>query len=378
MNVTKRDYYEILGVDRGVGDSDLKGAYRKMALKYHPDRNPENTDAEEKFKEAAEAYSILSDPQKRAAYDRYGHAGVQGAGAPAGFDPNTFADFSDILEGFFFGDFFGTRSGGGRSSRASRPQRGEDLRFDLEIEFEDAVRGKTVEIQVPRHDPCSRCHATGADPDGGTVTCSICNGRGEVIYQQSFLSIRRTCSQCNGRGKLIRKACTQCKGEGYIRADKKLQLNIPAGIETGNHLRVSGQGQPGVNGGPSGDLYVVVTVKEHPIFERDGINLMCTVPVNVAQAALGTDVDVLTFDGLQTVKIPEGTQSGERVRLRGLGVPNLNGHGRGDLFVQVEVHVPKKLTRDQRKLFESLRETLPAENEPKEKSIIEKVKDYFM
>lgn len=372
--MTRRDYYEILGVARNADDQTLKSAYRKLALQYHPDRNPDNTEAEEKFKEAAEAYSILSDPQKRAAYDRFGHRGVQGAAQ--GFDPGAFADFGDILGDLFgFGDMFG---GGGGGRRRSRAQRGEDLRYDLEIGLEDAIQGISADIQVPRLEACSRCHGTGAERNDGLVTCPICHGRGEVIYQQSFLSIRRTCSQCNGRGQIIRRPCTQCKGEAAIRTERKLKVNIPPGVDTGTRLRLAGEGQPGNNGGGTGDLYVFIRVKDHPVFEREEDNLHCTVPINIAQAALGTEVSLLTFDGLQTVQIPEGTQSGSRIRVRGLGVPRLQGSGRGDLVVHVDVKTPTRLSREQRRLFEQLRETLPEENEPNEKGLLDKVKEYFM
>ena len=375
MNATKRDYYEVLSVTRDCDDGALKSAYRKLALKYHPDRNPNDQDAEEKFKEAAEAYSVLSDPQKRAAYDRYGHQGVQGMGAQ-GFDPSTFTDFGDILGDLFgFGDLF---SGAGRRGGArTRAQRGEDLRYDLELGLEESIRGMSVEIQVPRMDVCSRCQGSGAEKVDGLVSCPMCHGRGEVVYQQSFLQIRRTCSQCGGRGQIIRRPCTQCRGERQVRTERKLKVSIPPGVDSGTHLKLAHEGQSGFNGGPAGDLYVVIKVKEHPIFERQADDLFCTVPINVAQAALGTEISLLTFDGLEQVKIPEGVQAGSRIKLKNLGVPRLQGSGRGDLFVQVDVKVPGKLTREQRKLFEQLRETLPQENEPHEKGLLDKVKDYF-
>jgi molecular chaperone DnaJ len=372
MSVAKRDYYEVLAVDRTCDDQKLKVAYRKLALQYHPDRNPNNPEAEERFKEAAEAYSVLSDAQKRAAYDRYGHQAVNGAGSQ-GFDEGAFADFGDILGDLFgFGDMFG---GGGR--KRTRTQRGDDLRYDLEISFEDSMKGLSADLLVPKLEACTRCQGLGAEPNGGMVKCLTCNGRGEVLYQQSFLSIRKTCPTCSGRGQVIRQACTLCKGEGYSRVEKKMRVNIPAGVDTGTRLRLQNEGNPGPAGGQPGDLYVVVKVAEHPVFERRDNDLHCTLPINVAQAVLGAEINIDTFDGSQPIKIPEGTQSAAKFRLKNLGVPEVSGRGRGDLYVHIDVQVPKKVTKEQRRLFEQLRDLLPADNVPHQKSVFEKVRDFF-
>ncbi len=373
MAVEKRDYYEVLGVGRNASDQELKSAYRQAALKYHPDRNPGDAGAEERFKEAAEAYGVLSDAQKRAAYDRYGHAGVS-TSAAGGFDASGFPDLSDIFGDLFFGDLFG--GGGGR--RRTRAQRGQDLRFDLELTFDDAVRGMSADIQVPRQEACPRCHGTGGEPDAGVVTCPTCRGRGEVVYQQGFLSVRRTCSHCGGAGQVIKKPCAQCRGEGYIQTKRKLKINIPAGVDTETRLRLSGEGQSGAHGGPPGDLYVFIKVQDHPIFERRDNDLHCTIPINVAQAVLGAEIEAPTLDGTEPLKIPEGTQSGAKFRLKGKGVPDVNGRGRGDLYIHIQVTMPTKLTRDQKKLFEQLAETLPADNQPAKRGLFDKVKDYFM
>jgi molecular chaperone DnaJ len=374
--VAKKDYYDVLGVGRESGDQEIKAAYREMAKRFHPDRNPDDPAAEERFKEASEAYSVLSDSQKRSAYDRFGHAGVQGAAGGPQFNPEAFADFSDILGDFFgFGDLFG--GGGGRRGR-TRGQRGDDVRYDLEISFEDAMFGMSAEIQVPRMERCERCKGGGSEPGSGPSQCPTCHGRGQIIYQQSFLSIRRTCTTCNGSGQIIRNPCAECHGHGYRQAQRKLKVHIPAGVDDGNRLRLSGEGQPGTHGEQPGDLYVFLKVKEHAFFERQGNDLHCTIPLNVAQAALGCEIDVPGIEGSQKLKIPEGTQNGAQFKLRHRGAPILNTNGRGDLYVHVDVKVPAKITREQRKILEQLRETLPVDNRPAEKGLFEKVKDYFM
>jgi molecular chaperone DnaJ len=373
--VSKKDYYEVLGVGKDAGEADIKSAYRRLARQFHPDHHPDDPSAEEKFKEASEAYSVLSDPQKRATYDRFGHAGLQGSSG--GFNPEAFTDFSDILGDFFgFGDLFGGGGGGGR--RRNRPQRGEDVRYDLEIAFEEAAFGMAAEIQVPRMEVCDRCKGVGSEPGTRSSTCPTCNGRGEVLYQQSFLSIRRSCSTCGGSGQIIRNPCTQCRGQGYRQVQRKLKINIPAGVDDGTRMRLANEGQPGGNGGPPGDLYVFLKVKPHPFFERRESELHCTIPLNVAQAALGCEVEIPTLDEPHRLKIPEGTQNGAEFRVRHKGVPILNGSGRGDLHVHIDVQIPTRLTREQRKLLEQLRETLPVDNTPNEKGLFEKVKDYFM
>jgi molecular chaperone DnaJ len=373
-SASKRDYYEVLGVGREASDQAIKSAYRKLALKYHPDRSPDDPDAEEKFKEASEAYSILSDAQKRQVYDRFGHAGLQGGGGQQGFNPDTFADFSDILGDFFgFGDLFG--GGGGRRSRA---QRGDDVRYDLEIGFEEAAAGLNAEIQVPRMETCERCHGNGCEPGSSPVACPSCHGRGEVTFQQGFLSIRRPCGSCRGAGQVIRHACSRCRGQGQKQANHKLKINIPPGVDSGTRLRLSGEGQAGANGGPAGDLYVVLKVRSHAFFERRDEDLHCAIPINVAQAILGCELEVPTLDAPQKVRVPEGTQSGAQFRIRHKGFPSLNGGHRGDLVVHIDVRIPEKLTREQRKLVEELRNSLPTDNAPSEKGLFEKVRDYFV
>jgi molecular chaperone DnaJ len=371
MPVTKRDYYEVLGVSRDTDDGSIKTAYRKLALQYHPDRNPGDHAAEERFKEAAEAYSVLSDGQKRAAYDRYGHQGVQGAGQ--GVDPNDF-DLGDILNQFGFGDLFG--GGGGRRGR-SRAQRGEDVRYDLEISFEDAAFGMSPEIQVPRREQCARCEGKGAEPGTGVAACPACHGRGEQIFQQGFFSVRRACSQCGGAGQIIRNPCRECRGEGTRNVTRKLKVNIPAGVADGNRLCLRGEGQPGAYGGPNGDLYVFLRVEEHAFFERQENDLHCVVPINFTQAALGAEIEIPTLGEPHKLRIPEGTQSGAQFRIRHKGVVGVNSSSRGDIVVHVQLKTPTKLNRDQKRLLEELAGSLPVDNEPHEKSLFAKVKDMF-
>ena len=376
MPTIKRDYYEVLAVSRGVGEQELKSAYRKLALQYHPDRNPGNAEAEEKFTEAAEAYGVLSDAQKRAAYDAYGHAGLSGAGGGGGFDPSSM-DLGDLLSQVFgFGDMFG--GAGGQRGGRPRATKGDDLRYDLTLTFEEAAFGKAVELQVPKLEACARCRGRGAEPDSSMMQCPACKGRGEQLFSQGFLSVRRTCSHCGGAGEIVKQVCRECRGEGYKHINKRLKVTVPAGIANGNRLRVAGEGQPGTNGGPSGDLYIFFTVKEHQIFERHENDLHCHIPISVAQAALGAKIQAPTLEGPHEITIPEGTQNGTELRIRGKGVPEVQGRGRGDLIVHIDVRIPTKLTREQRRIFEELEGTLPVNNEPHEKGLLDKVKDYFM
>jgi molecular chaperone DnaJ len=378
--VSKRDYYEVLGIGRSASEQEIKSAYRKLALKHHPDRNPGDKAAEEKFKEAAEAYSILADSEKRSLYDRFGHAGVASAGS-GGYDPTIFADFGDILGGlgdlFGMGDLFGGRRRGG-------PQRGADLRYDLEISFEESARGTETTIQIPRLEQCKTCQGSGAAPGSGPTTCPQCQGRGQLRYQQGFFTIARTCAQCQGTGRIISKPCATCRGESRVAEERKLTVKIPGGIATGQRLRMYGEGEHGTAGGPPGDLYVVVHVQEHAFFRRDGNDLVCEVPVNFPTVTLGGEIRVPTLDGDQTVKIAEGTESGSTLRLKGKGMPDVNGRGRGDLFVIVKVITPRKVTKEQRHLLEQLKKALPPEtfkpterDEAEEKNLFERVKDIF-
>jgi molecular chaperone DnaJ len=374
--VSKRDYYEILEVTRTATDQEIKSSYRRLALKFHPDRNPGDKTAEEKFKEAAEAYAILSDDDKRARYDRFGHAGV--GGGSQGFDPSQFSGFEDIFGGL--GDIFGF--GGGQ--RRSGPQRGADLRYDLEIPFEQSAKGVETHIQIPRHETCETCKGNGSAPGSSPATCPQCRGSGQLRYQQGFFTVARTCGQCRGAGKVITKPCQTCKGNGTIEQTRKLTVKIPAGIATGQRLRLTGEGEAGTLGGPAGDLYVVIFVREHEFFQRDGNNLHCTVPLPFTTLALGAEVKVPGIEGDETVKVPESTQTGTTFRLRGKGMPDVSGRGHGDLLVTVQATTPKKLTKDQKKLLEQLAATLPdqkikpAEREDDEdRGIFGKVKDIF-
>jgi molecular chaperone DnaJ len=371
----KRDYYEVLGVSRTSTDQEIKSAYRKMALQHHPDRNPNNPDAEEKFKEATEAYSVLADSGKRAMYDRFGHAGVSGAGpAPGGFDASIFQDFSDIFGDFFgFGDIFG----GGGTRRRSRAQRGGDLREDLTLEFDEAVFGTETEIHVRRHEVCDQCNGSGAAPGYTATTCRSCGGRGQVRYQQGFFSISRPCPACQGTGTVITEPCSKCKGEARVVKEKTMQVKVPAGVEDGTRIRYSGQGEAGAFGGPAGDLYIVLHVKEHPFFERDGHDLHCVMPISFPQASLGMEIQIPTLDGEHTLKIPEGTQPGTVFRIRSKGVPVLNGHGKGDLLVEIKVQTPTRLNKRQKELLQELETTVRVENKPQRRTILSKVKDIF-
>jgi molecular chaperone DnaJ len=376
LNNQKRDYYEVLGVRRNAADQEIKSAYRKLALQYHPDRNPDSKDeSTEKFKEITEAYSVLADPQKRAMYDRYGHAGVSGsaaAGALPDFSSTIFSGFEDI-----FGDLFGFGGVFGRARGRRAAQRGADLRYDLEISFEEAAAGLDTKIKIPRWETCSSCSGRGTKKGSVPVTCEACGGRGQIRHQQGFFTLTQTCPQCQGMGQVIRDPCPTCHGEGRLRQERVLGIKIPAGVEDEMRLRVGGEGEAGTHGGPPGDLFVVLHVREHPYFERQGNDLYCEIPVSIAQAALGSEIKVPTLQGQERLQIPEGTQPNAVFRLRGKGLPSVDGRAQGDLYVRVHVVIPNHLTRDQRRLVEMLGAAVRIENKPLTRRTPEKAKNNF-
>jgi len=369
--MAKRDYYEVLGLKRDASDDEIKKAYRKLAMKFHPDRNPDDKEAEERFKECKEAYEILSEPQKRAAYDRYGHAGVDpsAGGGAQGFEG--FADaFSDI-----FGDIFG----GGRGGR-SNVYRGADLRYNLEITLEEAARGAEKTIRIPTVEECASCHGSGAKPGTQPQTCTTCGGSGQVRIQQGFFSIQQTCPKCHGSGRIIPDPCPKCRGAGRVKSNKTLEVKIPAGIDEGMRLRHAGHGEPGVNGGPSGDLYVEIHIRPHPVFQRHGDDLHCEMPISFTTAALGGEIEIPTLDGMARLKVPAETQSGKVFRLRGKGIRNVRSQAHGDLMCHVVVETPVKLTDRQKELlreFEEISSGNADRHNPQAKSWMDKVRDFF-
>jgi molecular chaperone DnaJ len=372
--MSKRDYYEVLEVGKNVSEQELKSAYKRLAIRYHPDKNPGDAAAEEKFKEVAEAYAVLSNQEQRARYDRYGHAGVTSSGAP-NWGAQGFGNIEDIFDLFGIGEMFGgARSGGG--SRRSSAQRGSDLRYDLEITLEEAAAGMTAQLRIPRLEACEECKGTGAQAGTQPETCATCNGAGQVRYQQGFFSVARTCAACRGAGRVIKSPCEKCKGVGRVEREKQMEVKIPGGVETGSRLRIAGEGEGGAQGGAAGDLYVVIHVKEHEVFERQGGNLYAAVPVTFAQAALGAQIDVPTLGSTESLKIPAGTQTGTVFRLKGKGMPILGGRGHGDLFVSVTLRTPTTLTREQRKLLEELSKIEDKDLE-ENKSLRDKVRDIF-
>lgn len=377
--MSKRDYYEVLGVKRGVSEADLKKAYRRLAMKFHPDRNPGDKKAEENFKEAKEAYEVLSDEKKRAAYDQFGHAGVDahaaGARGPggAGFDPNEV--FGDI-----FGDVFGDIFSGGRRGGGQRVYRGADLRYGLTLTLEQAVFGDNITLTVPTLVSCSTCHGSGAKKGTEAHACSTCGGRGQVRMQQGFFTVQQPCPRCHGRGKVIDEPCTHCHGQGRVEEDKTLSVKVPAGVDNGDRIRLSGEGEAGPNGGPAGDLYVEISVKPHAIFERDGADLACEVPVSFATVTLGGEIDVPTLDGRVTLKIPAETQSGKVFRLRGKGVKPVRGGSQGDLLCRIEVETPVHLSKEQKELLKKLEISMAADGGkhlPRQHGWLDGVKRFF-
>ncbi len=376
--MSKRDYYEILGVTKNASEAEIKKAFKRLAMKYHPDRNPENKEAEEKFKEAKEAHDVLTDAQKRAAYDQFGHAGVDpSAAAGAGGAGFGGASFSDIF-GDVFGDIFGGGGGGGRSGQ--RVYRGADLRYNLELSLEEAVRGTTVNIRIPSHVECDECGGSGAQKGTTPVTCTTCGGHGQVRMQQGFFSLQQTCPRCHGSGKIIETPCKKCYGQGRVEKQKTLSVKVPAGVDSGDRIRLAGEGEVGENGGPPGDLYVHVNVRPHNIFERDGNDLYCEVPISVVTASLGGELDVPTLDGRVKLKIPAESQSGKMFRLRGKGVKSVRGHNVGDLICRIVVETPVNLTKKQKELLREFEASMTEDSvnhSPRAAGWLDGVKKFF-
>lgn len=375
--MSKRDYYEVLGINRDANADAIKKAYRKLAMKHHPDRNPDDKSAEGKFKELSEAYEVLSDPDKKAAYDRYGHAGVDSSmGGRSGPGTQGFDGFADAFTDIF-GDIFG---GGGRGGGRSNVYRGADLRYNLEITLEEAARGAEKTIRIPTAEECGTCHGTGAKPGTEPQTCGTCGGAGQVRIQQGFFSIQQTCPKCHGTGRVIPSPCGTCGGAGRVKGHKTLQVKIPAGIDEGMRLRHAGHGEPGVNGGPSGDLYVEIHIRQHAMFQRDGDDLHCEMPISFATAALGGEIEIPTLEGMARLRIPAETQSGKVFRLRGKGIRNVRSHSQGDLMCHVLIETPVKLTERQKELlreFDEVSNENADRHNPKAKSWMDKVKDFF-
>ncbi len=371
--MAKKDYYEVLGVNRDASEEEIKKAYRKLAMKFHPDRNPDNAKAEEHFKEAKEAYEVLSDASKRANYDRFGHAGVDPSAAAAGAGAAGYGGFADA-----FSDIFGDIFGGGRTR--SGVYRGADLRYNLEIGLEEAARGTETRIRIPTMEQCETCHGTGAKPGTQPTTCSTCQGQGQVRMQQGFFSIQQTCPRCHGSGKIVQSPCGTCHGDGRVKKQKTLSVKIPSGVDEGDRIRLSAEGEPGSNGGPPGDLYVVIQIRAHPVFKRDHNDLHCEMPVSFATAALGGDIEIPTLDGHAKIKVPSETQSGQVFRLRGKGIKGVRSQHHGDLLCHVVVETPVKLTERQRELlreFETISRQDSDRHNPRAKSWMDKVKEFF-
>ena len=379
--MAKRDYYEVLGVERGASEKDMKSAFRKLAKQYHPDANPGDEDAEKKFKEVNEAYEALRDPQKRAAYDQFGHAafdgtGGRGPGGPGGFGPDFASSMSDIFDDLF-GEFMGGRRGGPGGRRGGH-ERGADLRYNMTITLDEAYKGKNAQIRVPTSVTCETCKGSGAKAGTSPTTCPACAGQGKIRASQGFFTIERPCPNCQGRGEVIQDPCEDCHGAGRITKERTLSVNIPAGVEDGTRIRLSGEGEAGLRGGPTGDLYIFLSIEPHPLFQRDGSDIFCRVPISMTTAALGGNIEVPTVDGtMSRVKIPEATQSGKQFRLKGKGMPVLRSKLTGDMYIQVEVETPTNLTKRQRELLEEFQKLSGDQTSPESQSFFDRVKGIF-